>query len=133
MVQVKTVHCSSQGFCDYGYLAFPYGRMNYTCDHHVNFRNNFLVLGHCFWNSHQYNHKPELNGYIKYIGRRLNKLRNQEFFSPHPVIQHENHLRLIWTFNCIDSPMRRIWELHLPFRNVYFFNIIETFSTICRY
>lgn len=56
--------------------------MNYTYALSVAVMNICLVFGHCFEDSHLYNHTPELNGYTKYIGRRLNRLRNQEIFFP---------------------------------------------------
>lgn len=52
-----------------------------------------------FKESYPYNHKPESNGHIKYIGRRrLNELTNQVFFFFTPIVQDENELQLIWTF-----------------------------------
>lgn len=74
--------------------------MSYTFAHDVDLMNiclSFLVIA--FKNSHSTSHKSESNGHIKYIGRRkLNKLRNQDFFFSHSVIKDKNHLQLIQTF-----------------------------------
>lgn len=70
-------------FVTFESLTFPLSSVNYKDAHSANIRNICLLGDRMVFveDSHQYKHKPESNGHIKYIGRRrLNKLRNTCFF-----------------------------------------------------
>ena len=64
------------------YPALLYSRMSSKYAHNIDLMNTGVFLVVVFKDSHPYNHKPESNGHIKYIGRRrLSELRNQVFFT----------------------------------------------------